>query len=291
MAETNDAVRACIMANHANTRALLACLRACERAGEGRPYREVEDEAASEVALTPSMQTPHTLLCLLERAGAVERIEVPEAAASDVAQPDVADDPTVSAATDADAVSAALGASADPAAPAQEGAARPVACDLDAPASPTSAVTHESVDPDAPAFPIACDSVDLANPADPADPAAPGAPSSPDAQPVDYLLRITEAGRQALAEFDPVARFAELLATEPQGYLDAYVAVLDACAGADGASLRQVEQALAGHPALTMPKRIYPAYFVSKLETVEGIAWDGAWRTTAAGERMLASLT
>ena len=41
---------------------------------------------------------------------------------------------------------------------------------------------------------------------------------------------------------------------------------------------------------LSFPKQIYPGYFISKLETVDGISWDGAWRTTEAGQRMRALL-
>lgn len=107
-------------------------------------------------------------------------------------------------------------------------------------------------------------------------------------QPVDYLLHTTEAGRAALDEFEPAKRFSELLAAEPDGYGDAYGRVLALCE--TGASKAAIEEALAGHPALSFPKQIYPGYFISKLETVDGISWDGAWRTTEAGQRMRALL-
>ena len=107
-------------------------------------------------------------------------------------------------------------------------------------------------------------------------------------QPVDYLLHTTEAGRAALDEFEPTKRFSELLAVEPDGYGDAYGRVLALCE--TGASKAAIEEALAGHPALSFPKQIYPGYFISKLETVDGISWDGAWRTTEAGQRTRALL-
>lgn len=107
-------------------------------------------------------------------------------------------------------------------------------------------------------------------------------------QPVDYLLHTTEAGRAALDEFEPTKRFSELLAVEPDGYGDAYGRVLALCE--TGASKAAIEEALAGHPALSFPKQIYSGYFISKLETVDGISWDGAWRTTEAGQRMRALL-
>ena len=107
-------------------------------------------------------------------------------------------------------------------------------------------------------------------------------------QPVDYLLRTTEIGRAVLDELEPAKRFSELLAAEPDGYGDAYGRVLALCE--TGASKAAIEEALAGHPALSFPKQIYPGYFISKLETVDGISWDGAWRTTEAGQRMRALL-
>ena len=107
-------------------------------------------------------------------------------------------------------------------------------------------------------------------------------------QPVDYLLHTTDLGLRALDEFDPLRRFALLMAAEPENYGSAYGLVLDACM--NGASRQAVEQALAGHEALLNPKQIYPGYFISKLETVDGISWDGMWRTTEPGQRMRALL-
>lgn len=107
-------------------------------------------------------------------------------------------------------------------------------------------------------------------------------------QPTDYLLAITDLGREALDEFEPAKRFGELLAGEPEGYRSAYDTVLACCE--EGASKAAIETALAGHPALAFPKQVYPGYFISKLETVDGISWDGVWRTTEAGQRMRALL-
>ena len=107
-------------------------------------------------------------------------------------------------------------------------------------------------------------------------------------QPTDYLLAITDLGREALDEFEPAKRFGELLAGEPEGYRSAYDTVLACCE--EGASKAAIEAALTGHPALAFPKQVYPGYFISKLETVDGISWDGVWRTTEAGQRMRALL-
>lgn len=117
---------------------------------------------------------------------------------------------------------------------------------------------------------------------------------APADKPTGHLVHITDAGRAVLADFDPQRRFEELLAEEPAGYADAYARVLAACEGTrpDGAGLSraEVESVLSGDPALTNPRRVYPSYFISKLESIEGLIWDGGWRTTDAGERMLDAL-
>ena len=223
--ETMEALRACLAANHANTLAYLACLKAC--AGDPRPYREVEEELLAAPAFDISSQTPHTLLGFLIQDGGIERI-------------DAGPEPEAQGAADSEPANSA---------------------------SPTSLATPATT--------------------------AQAAPAQDDAagasQPIDYLLRTTAEGRAILAEFDSVSRFEHLLASEPEGYLDAYLVVLDTCAD-DGASLKEVEAALAGNPALTNPKRVYAGYFISKLEHVGAIAWSDAWHTTEDGQRIVAAL-
>lgn len=107
-------------------------------------------------------------------------------------------------------------------------------------------------------------------------------------QPADYLVQTTEAGRSALRAFDPAQRFSQLVTEEPSGYGDVYAQVLDICA--QGAARDEIEGALARHRALIYPKRIYPSYFISKLETIGGLSWDGMWRTTEAGICMRATV-
>ena len=229
--ETAAALRARLAANHANTLAYVACLKACT--GNQRPYREVEEELLSSPAFDISMQTPHTLLGFLIADGGIEKIEVePKAEAQVQAQED-----------------RNLEAASPDAAP-----------------SPSDACAEEDVMP-----------------------AVAGETGGPD-KPVDYLLRTTKQGEAILAEFDSVARFERLLSDEPEGYLEAYLIVLDACAD-EGASLKAVEASLAGHPALTNPKRVYAGYFISKLEHVGAIAWTDAWRITEDGKRIIAALS
>ena len=231
--ETAAALRARLAANHANTLAYVACLKACT--GNQRPYREVEEELLSSPAFDISMQTPHTLLGFLIADGGIEKIEVElEAEAQVQAQEE---------------------------------------CNLEA-ASPDAASEASSPSD-------ACAEEDVL-------PAVASETGGPD-KPVDYLLRTTKQGEAILAEFDSVARFERLLSDEPEGYLEAYLIVLDTCTD-EGASLKAVEAALAGHPSLTNPKRVYAGYFISKLEHVGAIAWTDAWHITEDGKRIIAAL-
>ena len=223
--ENYEAVRKALLANRANTLALLGCLR---ETLEERPFREAEDALAGSRAMALTTQPPHALYAMLLKCGAVEAIEVPEEQGAHAGS------------LPSDGAGSAGGADA---------------ADADGGADVAVADSPVAELPD---------------------------------QPVDYLLHTTEAGRAALDEFEPAKRFSELLAAEPDGYGDAYGRVLALCE--TGASKAAIEEALAGHPALSFPKRIYPGYFISKLETVDGISWDGAWRTTEAGQRMRALL-
>ena len=90
----------------------------------------------------------------------------------------------------------------------------------------------------------------------------------------------------ALAQFEPTKRFGRMLQDEPAGYAQAYAIVLALCE--DGATKAAIEQALEGNPALSNPKQVFPSYFISKLETVGGLTWDGSWKATEAGRQMLA---
>ena len=105
-------------------------------------------------------------------------------------------------------------------------------------------------------------------------------------RPIDYTVQTTAAGRAALEQFEPTRRFAETLRDEPAAYAQMYAAVLSLCEG--GATKAAIERALESDPALSSPKQVYPSYFISKLETVGGLTWDGSWKVTKAGRQMLA---
>lgn len=107
-------------------------------------------------------------------------------------------------------------------------------------------------------------------------------------QPVDYIVQTTAAGAAALAQFEPTRRFGDVLRDEPPSYAQAYAAVLALCEG--GATKAAIEQVLGGDSAPSFSKQVYPSYFISKLETVGGLTWNGSWKTTDAGRQMLAMI-
>ena len=280
--EARVALRKRLTANHGNTLAYLACLKAC--LGDPRPYREVEESLLDNAAFGLSTQTPHTLIGLLVADGGIERIEVAEEADGAAEQ--------VGADTPGKTVVSETDVHAGEQVPEVEGACGPlVPCE----ASESASAAHpegeglELVGSNATESSASESPVSVASPAGPTPERPAVAQPAPAPQPIDFLLRTTPAGCEVLAEYDVAARLERLVAGEPEGYLDAYLAVLDACEDG-GATLKQLEAALAGNPALTCPKRVYTGYFVSKLETVGAIAWQDAWRLTDDGQRALEAL-
>ncbi|MCD8199626.1 MAG: hypothetical protein LUD25_01500 [Coriobacteriaceae bacterium] len=220
--EVAERVISHLKANHANTLALLECLRACDVGeADARPYREVEAELDGQSAMQLCTQTPHVLLGILIDAGGIATVELESA---DDEEQDAAESP----------------------------------------------ITHlpDVTDDSETAYTEAVEEEDL---------------------PVDYLVYTTEAGRMAMDAYDPNLRFAEIRAAEPDGYADVYEQMLTLCRG-KGATLADLDDKLKDHPAMTDPKQTYPSYFISKLETVGGIVWDGVWQTTDVGEGLLADL-
>ena len=82
------------------------------------------------------------------------------------------------------------------------------------------------------------------------------------------------------------------LAIEPKRR-DAFIRLLEHCR--EPRSLDSVKQLLDGHPALepsarSSGQRLHAAYFIDRLDEAGGLVWNGAWVTTEAGERFLATV-
>lgn len=100
---------------------------------------------------------------------------------------------------------------------------------------------------------------------------------------------ITEDGRDLAASINPDFTMRMLLAERPH-YRDVFARVLQVCVSDSGASREAVEHAVEQNGSVKSPEgeRVYPQFFLDALETAGGIAWDGAWRTTAAGRKAIA---
>ena len=106
-------------------------------------------------------------------------------------------------------------------------------------------------------------------------------------------LALTEKGVGLMERYAPASTLGALFASRPQ-YADVFQAVLWACDDERGCQRADLEAQLMAMPQLgrdpqTGRTSVYPQYFIDALETAGGIAWDGAWHTTAAGKAMIAA--
>lgn len=95
----------------------------------------------------------------------------------------------------------------------------------------------------------------------------------------------TDAGREALASYDPAARLVELLRGDAT-YLPIYERVLALCSEEGGATMPALGKAVDGDPLVQSP-RFYAAHFVNNLEACDAVSWEPNWVTTEIGLRGL----
>ena len=95
----------------------------------------------------------------------------------------------------------------------------------------------------------------------------------------------TDAGREALASYDPAARLVELLRGDA-AYLPIYERVLALCSEDGGATMPVLGKAVDGDPLVQSP-RFYAAHFVNNLEACDAVSWEPNWVTTEIGLRGL----
>lgn len=99
------------------------------------------------------------------------------------------------------------------------------------------------------------------------------------------MFQTTDEGEAALAEHDAMRLLCELVdASGP--HRSVYMQLLDACTiTRDTAYLSHL---LENDFSLESSK-LYPAFFIDKLEKAGGLSWDGGWNTTEDGRAFLAS--
>lgn len=108
----------------------------------------------------------------------------------------------------------------------------------------------------------------------------------------DFALETTAAGADVAEAMSPRRRLDALLEGEPDRQA-AFAEVLAFCE--EPRPFREVEAYLRGSGALEdlrarNGRPLQASYFVDMLERAGGLEWDGAWRVTEAGGRLLARL-
>lgn len=96
---------------------------------------------------------------------------------------------------------------------------------------------------------------------------------------------ITEVGLEALARYRSADRLAELRCFEGR-YESVFVELLEFCRTPQ--SKQSIEARLKGNP-LTETPRVFPGFFIDRLERSGALAWDTGWKTTDAGAAWLAA--
>lgn len=116
---------------------------------------------------------------------------------------------------------------------------------------------------------------------------AEGAPAQEDGEGGHpYLFEISPVGAQVL-ENRRSSRPLDKLVDEYPCYAEAFERVLAACA--KPLSRQEIEALFKGDPILEEPKKVYPNFFLDKLEAAGGIVFDGGWLTTGEGAAFLAA--
>ncbi|MBM6999888.1 hypothetical protein I3I95_07090 [bacterium] len=91
----------------------------------------------------------------------------------------------------------------------------------------------------------------------------------------------TEAGTRVLGEDDPLSRFRAMI-DEERVYMPIYLRVLELCDRDNGASAKELGEAVDHEPLVQNP-RLFAQHFVERLERCDVLSWDGGWRVTDLG--------
>lgn len=102
---------------------------------------------------------------------------------------------------------------------------------------------------------------------------------------VEEIFVSTAAGLEALRCYQSVDRFASLNDQDGR-YRPVFAELLQFCK--DGQSKQAIEAKLKDNP-LTYNPRVFPGYFLDRLEQSGALRWDGGWKTTEAGAEWLAA--
>lgn len=105
--------------------------------------------------------------------------------------------------------------------------------------------------------------------------------------PPEALWQATPEALEALADNDPFDALLSIL-DEQEAYLGVFREILGMC-DSDGSSINQIKQQVNSNPALEYPKKS-AQFFMDYLDRNGAIVWEGAWKLTDVGRRLLEHL-
>lgn len=110
---------------------------------------------------------------------------------------------------------------------------------------------------------------------------------------VEWRFITTEAGREAVAHFDPADRTREMLAGQKDSRHPTFARLLTFCE--TPRSLDEITTFLAGDPGLEKDPRtgvmhMQPSAYIGKLDQAGALTWEGGWKTTPGGMEVLKGL-
>lgn len=106
-------------------------------------------------------------------------------------------------------------------------------------------------------------------------------------QPPEAMWRTTPEGLEAVEANDPLDALMQIV-QEQVGYTEVFAEILGMCQG-DGASINEIKMQVNTNPVLEYPKKT-AQFFMDYLDRNDAIEWDGAWKTTEVGRRLLRRL-
>lgn len=111
---------------------------------------------------------------------------------------------------------------------------------------------------------------------------------------VEWRFLTTEAGNEAIAQFDPADRTREMLASQKESRHPTFKRLLTFCSE-QPRSLDEITTFLANDPGLekdqrTGVMRMQPSAYIGKLDQAGALTWEGGWKTTPGGMEVLETL-
>lgn len=104
-------------------------------------------------------------------------------------------------------------------------------------------------------------------------------------EPPEVLWQATPEGLEALEEDDPLGELLQIVQGPEAAYAGVFAEILGMCDG-DGSSINEIKQQINPNPALAYPRKM-AQFFMDYLDRNDAIEWDGAWKITEVGRKLL----